>query len=227
MGWWDDNAARITGAGALTLGQATDDGKGDATYAYAKGDAFYTIPLASCLTAPATTGTYIVPTSNARAQNATAGSKGHSILLNGANAINTVLVPITQVLRTAGGTSPNVGKGFLLKSLTIAWSPVTTALNTGLTVVAWTRALAESVAEDGTAYGGTVTYQDPVGTAVSNLPTAANATGNWLSAAVFPSPSWISVYDTDLFAELILGLNTPTCTAKIVKIGVRGAWAML
>jgi hypothetical protein len=227
MGWWNDNLARINGNGALTLGQTADDGNGDATYPYAKGDVWVNIPLLTCPTAAATTGTWVVPTMEARAANSTAGRQGMNIKLAGANALNAVLVPISQALRTAGATSGNVNKGFLAKQLDIVFNPITTTLNTVLTVTAWTRLLANSVAEDGVAYGGTITYQNPIGTTVTNLPSTANATGNWVCAAVFGTPSWINVYDTDLFAELVCGLNTPTCSIRILDLNVRGSWAML
>ena len=229
-GFNDANAA-LDGFGNFTLGLGgANDGRGDATHPYAKNDVFINIPLASLLVAPGATGAYVVPTfGGARAANSTAGARGHQLALGTAATSYRVLIPISGLFRTfQGNTGQNAPHGFKLTSLAFYYTAGSVDLTAAPSVIAWTVSLSDNLAPgsvDGAAYGGTVTYENPIGTAVGTLPVTQRA-NLYGARAVFGTPAFVNTADQQLFAELTLATGASSGTASIYSMIARGSLAL-
>ncbi len=171
----------VTGTGAE---QASDDASGHATYQYAKKDIFIPVPLSTLLVAEVTTSAVWDYPGADFATTYAAGAVGGIPLLtlkedSKAYAVQACLQPPVGYRIFAGaGTDPyasavSAPHGAMLLDVTFNYRPVTASIS-AFTAVFFTEALLTSAASGATtgaaratqaAYGGTVLYEQPVGTA--------------------------------------------------------------
>jgi hypothetical protein len=212
---WANNAAHVTGKGNLTLGVETDDLAGDATHGYAKGDAWFEVPLG-----------WLVDSCFVQAGTFARTSAGlYTLALAAAGSTGVVAVPLYWLFRKFTGApvaaAPHGMKitDFVLDYIiaTAAETTVSVAFFTNLDVNAQARA---SVA---TPFGA-VTYENPIGTVVATLPVATQATP-YVCRAIPATPIFVNVDNTAAFAEISC-VNPGTAVITFTRIGFHASAAL-
>lgn len=211
---FNDANAWLNGQGNLSLGNAGfNDGSGDATHSYAKGDCFINVPLWQLLTLP-----------NALTMSRT--SAGLYVAALTTNTTQVVVVPLTGILRkftniTGGAQNPH---GFKVTDLVFSYIVATLAITsaavtfvTNLDVNATARAAV-------TAPFGAVTYENPIGTVVANPAVATQATP-YMTRAVPAAPVFVNVDNTDVFAEITFVIPN-TSVPSLTHVGFHASVAL-
>lgn len=226
--------------GNLTLGVDTDDAAGDSTHAYAKDDIWCPVPLSSLLCAVGATANWVQAGGTGFVVARAAGAVGGIPLVdcatnNTAYKILIPLVPPTGFRTYAGsetdpyGNSITAPHGAKLLNVDLNYRPVTGALvDDSVSAVFFTEAMTTTSPAAGTAraaqaaYGGTVLYEQPLGTEVvaadilTALPTTA---ANFHFLRVKPTtPAFINTDRTLLYMELALSTNASSGTCEISNI---------
>lgn len=188
MSLFSNNKAHLTGAGNFNLGIEADDGAGDASFGYSKGDIWWPVPL-NTVGLITNTGTF------ART------SQGiYTLTLNAASGL--LVAYLTGPLRKFAGTpAASAPHGLKVVDLTFAYT-IATANETSISVAFSTELQTNNgVRSATTSPFGTVTYANPPGTTVANPPTATQA-NPYVVQAIPPTPIFVNTDTTMVTAEV-------------------------
>jgi hypothetical protein len=221
----NDNSTNLDQYGNLTLGLHCDDGSADGTHKYAKADIFVPIPLMSLMIAETTTSDLIIGIGQTDAVTAeTDGDVGMVPLLtmdeaSKAYKVLATLQPPVGFRRLSSVVDPYgitraTPHGAKLLDVTFTYRPVTAAIS-NFACLFFTETMATSAASGAATgaaratqvpYGGTVLYEQPVGTActAANLKVDAPTTAaNFYTVKAKPTtPAFINDDYTSLYFQI-------------------------
>ena len=213
---WANNAAHVTGKGNLNLGIETDDLSGDATQGYAKADCWFNVPLAwlvSCCLTQA--GTF-----------ARTSAGLYTLAIASGTSTGVIVVPITALLRKfTGAPVASAPHGFKLTDLVLTYI-ASIAAETSINVTFSTNSDVNATARASVTqpFGTTITYENPLGTVVTNLP-VTTTTVPYVCRAVPVAPIFVNTDNTEINAEIAL-VNPGTAIVTFDHIGFHGSVAI-
>jgi hypothetical protein len=204
---WANNAAHVTGKGNATFGVELDDLAGDATHGYAKGDVWWNVPL-------------WLLTSFTQALTVARTSAGiYTSALAAAASTGIVVVPLVAFQRKFSG-APVAAAPHGVKILDVAFGyTIATAAETSIAVTFNVEADVNATARALTTnpFGaGAVTYENPIGTSVANLPVATQATP-YVCRAIPATPAFINADISQVNAEISF-VNPGTSVATLTFV---------
>lgn len=246
MGWFNTNKANLKSNGNLTLGIEADDAANDTTHTYAKGDIWTPVPLSSLMCAVGATANWVQAGGTGFVVARAAGDVGGIPLVNCATASTAykILIPLVPPVGfrtlesiTQFNASNSVPHGAKLLNVDLNYRPVTAILtDDSISAVFFTEVMTTTSAAAGTAratqaaYGGTVLYEQPLGTACAQadiqtaLPTTA---ANFFFLRVKPTtPAFITTDKTLLYMELYLDTGGSSSNCDISNIVAHWAVAL-
>jgi hypothetical protein len=197
-----NNACDITGKGNLTLGVEVDDLAGDITHGWSKADVWLNVPLFQL-------------TSVTQALTFARTSQGiYTSALAAAASTGIVIVPLVGLHRKFTG-APVAAAPHGLKILDLAFGyTIATAGETTISVTFSTETQTNNAVRAATtAPFGTVTYENPIGTTVANLPVATQA-NPYVVRAVPGTPIFVNTDNTQVYAEISF-VNPGTSVATL------------
>lgn len=204
MGTFNDNQAQLEYTGNLSLGGAGfDDGAGDATYPYAKGDVWFPIPVADIISDTQPVLTRIG-----------AGSYKRTLV---ASTTHNLLIPVSAAFfRTFVATVGHASNphGTLLNSVALAYRTNTNDL-TSITLKAYSLSLAAA-----TSVPAAVELTSTIAGAV-----VTQAANQRLAVATVTTPAWLNVLDTLYVVEAVI-VTPASCTCDILGASVRCSLAL-
>jgi hypothetical protein len=214
---FNDANAWINGQGNLSLGNAgRDDASADPAALYAKGDVWISVPLPFLVNSALTQAATFARTS--------AGL--YTLALAAAASTGIVVVPINFFFRKFASTTGGVNNphGMKLLDFVLAYT-VATAAETSVNVTFNTVVDANATARAATTTAlGAVTYENPIGTSVANLPVATQATP-YVCRAIPATPIFINTDNTELIAEIAC-VNPGTSVITFTHIGFHASLAL-